>query len=1146
MDIAEWLDELGLEQYAAAFQENAVTLDILPNVTAEDLKEIGVAAVGHRRRLLQAIAEMNTPADPRRGSAEHNIRPATAAERRQLSVLFCDLVGSTERSARLDPEDLSRVIRAYQARVRDTMTQYGGFVARYVGDGVLVYFGWPAAVETDAERAVRAALAAVSAVSATLVEGEKLQVRIGLATGVVVVGEPIGAGDARQQTAVGETPNRAARLQALAAPNGVVIDGTTRRQVGGLFDCWDLGPVELKGLPRPVQAWSVQGESAVESRFEALRSSLAPLVGREEELDLMLRRWQRAKIGEGQVVLLSGEAGIGKSRLTAALRDRIGSEPHLWASYFCSPHHQDSALHPIIARLQRAAGFQRDDGDETRWAQLEALVAPTGLAAGDVTLLGDLLSLAGRDASTLAEMSSEQRRRRTIDALFRYFNGLARQRPTVAIFEDVHWADPSSRDLLDRLVAEIADQAVLLVLTFRPEFQAPWGGLAHVASLLLNRLDRRESEALVHKMAGADLQLPADVVDEIVGRTDGVPLFVEELTRAALEVGAAPGAVQEVVATAPPTSSAVPASLHASLMARLDRLGTEARDVAQVGAVIGREFDYELLAAVAGRAEPELQGALDRLTEAGLITRRGMPPSASFLFKHALVQDVAYETLLRSRRQQLHTVIARVVLDRFPEQKERQPELVAHHFTEAGQAVEAAGYWLQAGQRSAQRSAHREAVHQLQRGLDQLMTLAGSTERDRLELAFQLALGTELQRARGLAAPQVAAAYERAILLCDRLEDTEALIFTLHGLRAHLMLAGPARACLRGAEQCLATAERYSGRDYRLLGHYGLGAARMQLGELSKARSEFEHAAALYDDERDRDLIVRCSVDPRATAQGFLSLILWALGYPDQARRWWHAAHRAEIEQKHAHTSAHVRYYAGAQLAALLRDAAAASYLANAVIELADQHAMPTWRAQATVLLGWACGQAHSVADAARLVEQGMADFEAEGAIGHRLHYLGILAELRARLGDHVTSLRLIEDARSQMEQTEYLFWHAELCRIEGEIRRQAGAPNSEVEACFVSAIERARQQQAKSFELRAAMSLGRLWRDDGRHRDAYDLLKPIYEWFTEGFDTPDLQDARTLLDELKPASAACSKQTPVGATDRTTQHGLADVRRAG
>ena len=783
--------------------------------------------------------------------------------------------------------------------------------------------------------------------------------------------------------------------------------------------------------------------------------------------------------------------------------------------YFSLPHHQDSALHPIIAQFERAAGFHRSDTDEAKWAKLEVLLASQAPPEAEVALLGNLLSLSSRDVPELADISAEQRRRRTNEALLRQLAGQAQQRPILAVFEDVHWADPSSRDLIDRLISEITDQAVLLVLTFRPEFQAPWVGLAQVTSLLLNRLDWRESAALVREIVSPDHPLSANIVDEIVGRTDGVPLFVEELTRAALEAGAGPGSVPEIVAAAPPASSGVPASLHASLMARLDRLGADARDVAQIGAAIGREFGYELLAAVAARGVPELHRALDRLMEAGLVLRRGTAPADSYLFKHALVQDVAYGTLLRVRRQQLHAATARALADQFPEQRESKPELVAHHFTEAGLAEEAVRYWLQAGRRSVQRSAHREAVGQLQRGLSLLMTLPDSPERDRLELAFQLALGTELQRVRGLAAPQVAVAYERATVLCDRLGDTEALIFTLFGLRAHMMMAGPARTCLRVAEQCLTTAERYSARDYRLLGHYGLGAARMQLGELSKARSELEHVVTLYDAERDRDLIARCSVDPRATALGFLSLVSWALGYPEQARRWWEAAHRSEIEQKHAHTSAHVRFYAGAQLAALLRDTVAARNQANAVIELADQHAMPIWRARATVLLGWAWGQADRVADAARLVEQELANFEAVSAVGHRFQYIGILAELRARLGDHATSLHLIEDAQGQMEQTEYHFWHAELCRVEGEVRHQARAPDVEVEACFVEAIKWARKQQAKSFELRAAMSLARLRRDQGRHQDARDLLMPIYEWFTEGFDTVDLKEARALLEEL-------------------------------
>ena len=445
---------------------------------------------------------------------------------------------------------------------------------------------------------------------------------------------------------------------------------------------------------------------------------------------------------------------------------------------------------------------------------------------------------------------------------------LARQRPIVAVFEDVHWADPSSCDLLDQLIGEITNQAVLLVLTFRPEFQAPWAGLAHITSLLLNRLDRRESTALVREIARPDRPMPADIVDEIVNRTDGVPLFLEELTRDALEADAALLSVPEVAASASLASARVPASLYASLMARIDRLGPDARAMAQIGVVIGREFEYELLAAVAGCGEAERHRALGLLTDAGLILRRGIPPAASFLFRHALVQDVAYGSLLRSRRQQLHAAIGRALVDRFPEQWESQPELAAHHFTEAGQAKDAVGFWLQAGRRSAEHSAHREAVRQLDRGLGLLRTLPDSSERDRLELAFQLALGALFQSFYGLASPQSAAAYERASALCDGLGDDEGLIFALNGLRAHMMIAGEARACLRVAKQCLTTAERYAGRDYRLLGHYGLGAASMYVGDLLQARSELERVVALYNVERDRSLTARLSVDPRATALG--------------------------------------------------------------------------------------------------------------------------------------------------------------------------------------------------------------------------------------------------------------------------------------
>ena len=512
--------------------------------------------------------------------------PETTAERRPLSVMFCDLVGSTALSSRLDPEDLREVIRTYQACVATTIQQFDGFIARYVGDGVLIYFGWPEARETDAERAVRAGLAVAAAVSAAPVGGEPLQVRIGIATGLVVIGEPIGSGDSRQQTAVGETPNLAARLQGLAGPGQVVIDAATRRQIGGLFECQDLGTVELKGLPAAVPAWQVLSENRTLGQFEALRSGATPLVGRDEEMELLLRRWAQAKAGNGRVVLISAEPGVGKSRLAEALAERIAAEPHTRLRYFCSPHHQDSALYPVIAQMERAAGFAHADGPAARLAKLQALLAATAPPMEDVALIAELHSLPSVDLAPPLDVTPQRKKEKTFEALLRQVEGLSRQQPVLMVFDDIHWIDPSSRELLDRVMERVADWPVLLLAMFRPEFQPPWTGQPHVTMLTLARLDRRDTAAMVANVAG-NAALPPEIMEEIAERTDGVPLFVEELTKAVLEVGAQATAALSAV---PHPALPVPATLHASLMARLDRLGPAAKDVAQTGAAIGREF----------------------------------------------------------------------------------------------------------------------------------------------------------------------------------------------------------------------------------------------------------------------------------------------------------------------------------------------------------------------------------------------------------------------------------------------------------------------------------------------------------------------------------------------------------------------------
>ena len=743
-EIADWLQKLGLGQYAQRFAENDISFAVLPDLTDQDLKELGVASLGHRRQLLRAITELKGSEEGTRKPSTEDIAPIAphdTAERRQVTVMFSDLVGSTALSARMDPEDLREVISGYQKCVADTVGRFGGFVAKYMGDGVLIYFGYPQAHEDDAERAVRAGLELVAAVGA-LKTHAPLQTRVGVATGLVVVGDLIGSGASQEQAIVGETPNLASRLQGVAEPNSVVIAESTRKLVGNLFELEDLGAKDLKGIAGPVRAWAALRTSSAEGRFEALHASgLTELVGREEELELLLRRWSKAKVSEGQVVLLSGEPGIGKSRLTAALLERLASEPHTRLRYFCSPQHTDSAFYPIISQMERAAGLAHDDTTHAKLDKLDAVLAQTSTPTQNAALFAEMLSLPNDGRYLALDLAPEERRQKTQEALTAQLVGLTGQRPALMIVEDAHWVDPTSLEVFGRTVDQIKTLPVLLIVTFRPEFDAPWAGRSHVTTLALNRLGEREAAAIIARIVG-NKDLPAYVTAEIVERTDGIPLFVEEMTKAVLEAGSEDEA-RQTAAAMPSPALAVPASLHASLMARLDRLGP-AKEIAQIGAAIGREFSHVLLSAVVSKPEADLNSALNHLISAGLAFRQGQPPHATYLFKHALVQDAAYGTLLREPRRALHARIAESLEGRFADIAETQPELLARHCTEAGLIEKAAGLWGKAGQRSLARAALLEGVEQLKRALAQIATLPTTPTLRREEIKLEVAFANAL------------------------------------------------------------------------------------------------------------------------------------------------------------------------------------------------------------------------------------------------------------------------------------------------------------------------------------------------------------------------------------------------------------------
>jgi class 3 adenylate cyclase/predicted ATPase len=1130
VDVGGWLRELGLEQYEAAFRENGIDAEVLPTLTGEELKDIGVSLIRHRRRLLDAIAALRLPATPAEAPAQVSPSPPvdqsgppsaseSTAERRPLSVMFCDLIGSTALSARLDPEDLREVIRGYQACVAATIRQFDGFIARYVGDGVLIYFGWPQAHETDTERAVRAGLAVAAAVSETQVGDQPLQVRIGIATGLVVIGEPIGSGDSRQQTAIGETPNRAARLQSLAGPGQVVIDAPTRRQIGGLFTCQDIGTVALKGLPELVPAWQVVSENRTLGQFEALRSGLTPLVGREEEIELLLRRWTQAKAGNGKVVLISAEPGVGKSRLAEALVARVAPEPHFRLRYFCSPHHQDSALYPVIAQMERAAGFAHGDTPDVRLAKLQALLNATEPPPEDVALIAELHGLPTAELAVTLDLTPQRRKEKLFGALLRQLEGLSRQQPVLMIFDDLHWIDPSSRELLDRLIERIADWPVLLLAMFRPEFQPPWTGQPQVTLLTLARLDRRDTAAMVANVAGVagNAALLPEIMAEIAERADGVPLFVEELTKAVLEAGAqAPMALSAM----PHPGLSVPATLHASLMARLDRLGPAAKEVAQTGAAIGREFDYGLLSFVTDLPEPQLREALDRLTSAGLVFARGTPPEANYLFKHALMQDSAYGSLLRSRRQELHARIARACEEQFLKTGELQPEVLAHHFTEAKILDRAVVYWRQAGERASKRFANQEAIAHLTKGLDLLKSLPETSARRGEEFALRMASAVPLIATKGYSALEVEKVYIAAKELCEQIGRTPELFPVLRGLWNCYLVRGELVRARDLAEQVVRLADVEGDPLRRALSRRALGSTLFFLGRVTEACQYLDEGTAIADSiaaatGQNSPHLFLYGESAGVMCRLYSAWGYWYLGFPDRALARVEAGLALCRQLSNAHTLGFALIFA-ATVRGLRREYGIALKYAEEAVELASEHALLQWHAGGLIVHGFAQVGLGQHAEALANLQAGLAGWKRIGAGVSLTQWLSVAAEAHAGTGQFEEAFTILDQAVETGEAIAETFYTPELLRLRGEWML-ASSPSDEVsvEKHFHRALKIARQHSMKALELRASTSLARLWRDQGKRAEAHSLLAPIYGWFTEGFDAPDLKDAKALLDEL-------------------------------
>ena len=990
-----------------------------------------------------------------RAAASHADAPV--AERRQLTVMFVDLVGSTALATRHDPEELREVLGTFQHTVAEAITRFEGRVAQFPGDGVLACFGWPQAQEDAAEQAVRSGLVVVEAVARLQAPGEgALACRVGITAGLVVVGD---ATDGSEGLAVvGETLHVAARLQAVGRPDTVIIAESVRRLLGELFTLENLGAQFLKGFAAPIQAWQVIGPGQAESRFEALhKAGIVPMVGREQELALLLDRWQRAQEGEGQIVLLSGEAGIGKSRVVLALRERLREEQSLGMRLQCSPHHMHSALWPVIRHLEHAAGLERPVPDEARWRSLAALLAEM---EADLPLLAELLGIPAPDDRPVPSLTPQQKKRRLFAALLDHLQALADRQPVLMVLEDVQWLDPTTRELFDSIVEKIVRMRVLLVVAIRPDAPSLWAGHSHATALTLSRLTGRQMETLIALVADGR-QLPAEAIEQIKARADGVPLFVEELTKAVIE--------DCPVRADPLAALAIPATLQDSLMARLDRL-VPVKEVAQIAACMGRQFSYDLISAVAPITADKLAVALEQLVAAQLIFRRGTPPDAVYTFKHALLQDAAYQSMLKGRRQQIHAAIAHTLEDRLAGEGQVPPEIVAHHFTEAGLPEAAVDWWLRAGERAAGRSAMVEATAALRCAIDLLAGLPRSRERTRRELLAQAALGRVLITTHGQAAPETGRTFDAALDLASQLEESEEVFGVLAGIFVYRMVRADLADALAIAKRMSAMAQAGSGDVAGLMAHRCLGVVRFYLGEQAEASRSLRCAIDLYHDGEHALLAQRFAYDPKAAALAYLGISLVTQGRTEEANSLFALALAHAEALGHlvswANTLAHVGL--GFMVAG---DESAVRRTADALGRIAAEQGFPYWMAHAAIQHGWLRLARDDELDG---FSDGIASYRASGSRLAVPALLTMQAAAHLRHGDMETAKARLEEAKLLAVETSERWYEPETLRLSAETLAKAGY-REEAEIELHRATQLAKQQGARLWCRRAQADIGRL-----------------------------------------------------------------------